>query len=130
MYRLLLHAKKKSNREQMLKLWTSRAHVPRKHYSINREKIESLLPFDIKSRSNAIKVTPIDRASRGQIGCNETTRLYGLRYVYVSFEHKVLGRFTQRRVLLHPCCCAQGVSIDLGQIQRRVSSVVLRPDTL
>ena len=55
----------------------------------------SLLPFDIKSkgRSNAIEIPSIDRDSRGQSGGNETTRLFGLRYVYLSFEHEVLGRF-------------------------------------
>ena len=83
----------------MLKLWTSRAHVPEKHYCINGEKIiQSLLPFDIKSkgRSNAIKTPSIGKASRGQSGCNETTTLFGLRPIYLSFEHKVLGRFAQK----------------------------------
>ena len=77
----------------MLKLWTSRAHVPRKNYCINGDKIiKRILPFDIKGkgRSNAIKTPAIGRASQGQSGCNETTRLSGLRYAYLSFEHKVL----------------------------------------
>ena len=41
------------------------------------------------------------------------------------FEHEVLGHF-----LLHLCCCVQGVSIDLCQVQRRVSYVVVQPDIL
>ena len=57
----------------------------------------SLLPFDKKSKGspNAIKIPSIDRNSRGQSGRNETTRLFELRYVYVylSFEHEVLGHF-------------------------------------
>ena len=117
----------------MLKLWTSRAHVPRKHYCINGEKIiQSILLFNIKSkgRSIAIKTPSIGRAYRGQRGCNETIRLSGLRYVYLSFEHKVLGHFARKSVLLLPCCCAQGISIDLDQVQRRVPSVVLRPDIM
>ena len=77
-----------------------------------------------------IKIFSIGRDFRGQSGRNETTRLFRLRYVYLSFEHEVLGRFAQISVLLHLCCCAQGVSIDLGQVQRRVSYAVVRPDTL
>ena len=66
--------------------------------------------FDIKSKgmSNAIKTPSISRASRGQNGRNETTRLTELTYVYLSFEHEVLRRIAPRRVLLHLCCCFQG----------------------
>ena len=48
---------------------------------------------------------------------------------YLSCEHEVLERFPLDLFLTPMLPCSR-VSIDLGQIQRRVSSVVVRPDTV
>ena len=70
----------------------------------------------------------ISRASRGQTGHNGTARSYELKYVYLA-SMKCSGVSAKDVFFYHmlPCPCE---SIDPVQVQRRGSSVMVRPDTL
>ena len=116
----------------MLKLWTPKPTSPGNITALTeRRSLRAYYCLIYKAKAGLTQLKcPLSAEPHEDSGHNETTRLTELRYVYLSFEHEVLGPFAQRRVLIHLCCCVQGVFIDLGQVQRKMSSVVVRPDTM